>query len=57
MISAIEQKANEITNTVSQTYATKTSVTYVSNNLKNKTSTTNTKITTIKKKTHSKINT
>ena len=40
MNSAINQKANEITSTVSQTYATKTSVTDVANNLKNNYSTT-----------------
>ena len=40
MNSAINQKANEITSTVSQTYATKASVTDISNNLKNNYSTT-----------------
>ena len=40
MNSAITQKANEITSTVSQTYATKASVSDVSNNLKNNYSTT-----------------
>ena len=40
MNSAINQKANEITSTVSETYATKTSVSDVSNNLKNNYSTT-----------------
>ena len=40
MNSAINQKANEITSSVSQTYATKQSVTDVSNNLKNNYSTT-----------------
>ena len=40
MNSAINQKANEITSAVSETYATKASVTDVSNNLKNNYSTT-----------------
>ena len=40
MNSAINQKANEITSSVSNTYATKASVTDVSNNLKNNYSTT-----------------
>ena len=40
MNSAINQKSNEITSTVSETYATKASVTDVSNNLKNNYSTT-----------------
>ena len=40
MNSAINQKANEITSTVSETYATKTIVTDLSNNLKNNYSTT-----------------
>ena len=40
MNSAITQKASEITSTVSETYATKASVTDVSNNLKNNYSTT-----------------
>ena len=40
MNSAIDQKANEITSTVSETYATKTSVVDMSNNLTNNYSTT-----------------
>ena len=40
MNSAIDQKANEITSSVSQTYATKTSVTDLNNNLVNNYSTT-----------------
>ena len=40
MNSAIEQKANEITSSVSETYATKTSVTDLNNNLVNNYSTT-----------------
>ena len=50
MNSAIDQKANEITSTVSSTYATKTSVTDVANNLKNNYSTTTAMNSAIKQK-------
>ena len=57
MNSAINQKANEITSTVSQTYATKASVTDVSNNLKNNYSTTSAMNSAIKQKADSILST
>ena len=57
MNSAINQKANEITSSVSQTYATKSSVTDVSNNLKNNYSTTSAMNSAIKQKADSIMNT
>lgn len=57
MNSAITQKANEITSTVSQTYATKASVTDVSNNLKNNYSTTSAMNSAIKQKADSILST
>ena len=53
MNSAITQKANEITSSVSRTYATKASVTDVSNNLKNNYSTTSQINTAINQKANS----
>ena len=50
MNSAIQQKANEITSSVSQTYATKQSVTDVNNNLTNNYSTTSQMNTAIQQK-------
>ena len=50
MNSSINQKANEITSTVSSTYATKTSVTDVANNLKTNYSTTSAMNSAIKQK-------
>ena len=57
MNSAINQKANEITSTVSETYATKASVTDVSNNLKNNYSTTLAMNSAIKQKADSILST
>ena len=57
MNSAINQKANEITSTVSETYATKVSVTDVSNNLKNNYSTTSAMNSAIKQKADSILST
>ena len=57
MNSAINQKANEITSTVSETYATKASVTDVSNNLKNNYSTTSAMNSAIKQKADSILST
>ena len=57
MNSAITQKANEITSTVSETYATKASVTDVSNNLKNNYSTTSAMNSAINQKADSILST
>ena len=57
MNSAINQKANEITSTVSETYATKASVTDVSNNLKNNYSTTSAMNSAINQKADSILST
>ena len=57
MNSAIDQKANEITSTVSSTYATKTSVTDIANNLKNNYSTTTAMNSAIKQKSDSILST
>ena len=57
MNSAITQKANEITSSVSETYATKASVTDVSNNLKNNYSTTSAMNSAIKQKADSILST